>query len=214
MPSTPAPTLDVERALLDRGAASVAGMDEVGRGAIAGPVTLGVVVVSASTPPAPEGIRDSKELTARARERLVPAITTWAMDWAVGHASAEEVDEVGIMAAMRRAGLRALRSLRELPGVILLDGPHDYLTRGRDDGSESRAGLPPVLTQAGADRTCASVSAASVIAKVTRDRVMADLAEQYPDFGWQRNRGYGSPEHRAALAACGPSPMHRRSFGR
>jgi len=122
------PTLRHERALLRSGHLLVAGMDEVGRGALAGPVTVGVVVVHAGVRTAPSGVRDSKLLTPAARQALVPRLRRWAPAYAVGHAEPDEIDRYGIIAALRLAGRRALAQLPELPGCVLLDGSHDWLT--------------------------------------------------------------------------------------
>lgn len=123
-----APTLREERRLLRSGHLLVAGMDEVGRGALAGPVSVGVVVVDASIRTAPSGVRDSKLLTPAAREALVPRLRRWAVDSAVGHAEPEEIDRHGIIAALRLAGRRALAQLTQPPGCVLLDGSHDWLS--------------------------------------------------------------------------------------
>ncbi|MFP5345641.1 MAG: ribonuclease HII [Actinomycetes bacterium] len=127
------PTLREERRLLREGHLLVAGMDEVGRGALAGPVTVGVVVVDGRTRSAPPGLRDSKLLTAAAREVLAPPLRRWAAAWAVGHAQPEEVDELGIICALRLAGRRALVQLGHAPGILLLDGNHDWLTTAPPD---------------------------------------------------------------------------------
>jgi ribonuclease HII len=203
------PQLRRERRILRSGAFAVGGVDEVGRGAIAGPVTVGIVIVQAHTPTAPQGTRDSKLMSASTRERLAPQIRSWAADWAVGDATAAEIDDVGIIAAMMRALQRAYRHLRIRPDVIILDGHHDFAS----SALAALGGAPPsVVTYAGADRTCSSVAAASVLAKTHRDAAMIRLAEQYPGFGWDRNVGYGSREHRQALAQRGPTSHHRRSF--
>lgn len=123
-----APTLRFERTLLRGGVRHLAACDEVGRGALCGPVTIGVVVISETTRTAPQGVRDSKLLTPEARQRLVPKIQRWAACWAVGHATPAEIDELGIIAALRLAGHRALGQLSIAPDRVLLDGNHDYLT--------------------------------------------------------------------------------------
>ena len=122
------PTLQIERALLDSGASLVVGMDEVGRGAFGGPVTVGACAVDVHTSPPPAGLRDSKLLTAVAREKLLSPVTSWSVAIAVGDASAQEIDEHGIIGALRIAGMRALARLAVSPDVILLDGSHDWLT--------------------------------------------------------------------------------------
>jgi ribonuclease HII len=216
------PHLRHERALLRAGARLVAGMDEVGRGSLAGPVSVGVVVVDAATRSAPHGVADSKLLTPAAREALVPALSRWGRARAVGHASAAEIDEVGIVAALRLAGTRALAAVVAVVGpldAVLLDGSHDWLTapavlfEALDEaaGAEAAPG-PRVHLRVKADRTCASVAAASVLAKCERDALMVALAGDHPAYLWEQNKGYASPEHVAALAAHGPCVLHRRSW--
>lgn len=203
MPSR-SPTLRRERRLLREGAGTVAGIDEVGRGALAGPVTIGLVVVDSATPTVPRGVADSKLVTAATRDRLVPAIRSWAVAWALGEASAQEIDEIGIIAGLRRAALRALAQLESIPDAVILDGRHDYV--GPLSGSTR------VVTRVGADIDCSSVAAASILAKEHRDTKMRSLARTYPGYGWERNVGYGSIEHREAIARLGPTDLHRRSF--
>jgi ribonuclease HII len=208
------PDFTVERSVLEdhhlvgNDMSYVAGMDEVGRGAIAGPVMVGVVVVSAAMithGDFPLGLADSKLLTQRRREQLVEPVKTWCVSSAVGSAEAQDVDDYGIIAALRLAGERALASLAVSPDVIILDGPHNWLGSGRDD-------IAPVVTVAKADQRCASVAAASVVAKVERDHVMTNLHEQFPQYGWASNKGYGSAAHRLAIASDGATSLHRRSW--
>ena len=212
-----APTVRVEHGLLKEGHATVAGIDEVGRGALAGPVSVGVVIFDATIRSALPGVRDSKDLTPNARKALVPKIHAWAVEWAVGHASPAEIDEFGIIGALRIAGHRALLSLSTQPSVVLLDGSHNWLTPPEQVSFiELAAGLldtvPPVVTKVKADQLCASVSAASVLAKVERDEHMIGLSRQYEHFGWQDNKGYASPVHIEALGQHGPCVEHRRSW--
>ncbi len=212
-----APTLRVERRLLRAGAGRLAGMDEVGRGSPAGPVHVGVVVVDAATPPAPAGVRDSKLVAPALREALVPRIEAWAVACAVGSAGAPEVDALGVTGALRLAGRRALALLAVPPDLVLLDGGHDWLTAPTQppeppDGDGPGAAPPvdvSVVTKVRADLTCASVAAASVLAKVARDAVMTGLAIDFPAYGWEANKGYGTADHLEALARLGPTPHHR-----
>lgn len=217
------PTLRQERALLTNGARLVAGMDEVGRGALAGPVSVGVVVVDAATRTAPQGLTDSKLLTPAAREAMVPQLQRWGVAWAVGHAGPAEIDAHGIVAALRLAGRRALAQVRRTCGdvdVVLLDGSHDWLSRGDVDLFEAAAldpmgpdaPEPGVRTLVKADLQCSSVAAASVLAKVERDGLLVRLARQYPAFAWDQNKGYSAPAHLDALRRHGPTPQHRRSW--
>ncbi|WP_421740783.1 ribonuclease HII [Cellulomonas sp.] len=218
-PRTP-PHLRHERVLLRDGARLLAGMDEVGRGSLAGPVSVGVVVVDAGTRSAPKGVADSKLLAPAARTRLLPALSRWGLARAVGHASAAEIDEIGIIAALRLAGTRALATITLTVGpvdVVLLDGSHDWLSRPAQQDlfsldDEPEVPGPRVHMLVKADRTCASVAAASVLAKCERDAMMVDLSAQHPAYRWDENKGYASPEHMAALRELGPSELHRRSW--
>ena len=223
------PSLRVERSLQRAGYPLLAGMDEVGRGALAGPVTVGVVVIDEVCRSAPQGVRDSKLLTPIARTRMVPRIERWARAYAVGHASAEEIDRIGIIAALRLAGVRALAALPVVPDLVVLDGNHDWLTAPErvgllafadedaepvdpDAGGMPVPRTPPVTTMIKAYLRCSSVAAASVLAKVTRDALMVALAGEHPAYGWEVNKGYAAPEHRDALRRVGPSPLHRMSW--
>lgn len=209
------PSLRVERTLQREGYPVLVGMDEVGRGALAGPVTVGVVAIDGTCRSAPAGVRDSKLLAPAARERLVPRIRRWCLGHGVGHASPAEIDAVGIMTALRLAGERALAQLALRPDLVLLDGNHDWLT---DPGREGLFALddddppPPVRTMIKADLRCSSVAAASVLAKVTRDALMVELAPAHAAYRWDQNKGYAAPEHLDALRALGPSDHHRRSW--
>ena len=215
--SSPSPTLRAERALLRSAATRLAGVDEVGRGAPAGPASCGVVVIDAGVGRAPLGLKDSKLLSAQTREGLVASIERWALDSAVGHASAEEVDALGLTAALRLAGHRALSALSVPVDLVLLDGSFDWLSRPEQPsllggGEHDELELPPVVTRVKADLGCASVAAASVLAKVARDAIMAELSEQYPGYGWESNKGYGSAGHIEAIRRMGLTPEHRKSW--
>jgi ribonuclease HII len=204
------PTLELESELHASGARFVIGCDEVGRGAIAGPVAVGLCVVDVSVGPHPKGLRDSKMLTEKRREELAPLAAGWALYSAVGLATADEVDEVGIMVSLGLAGKRALAQLHELgasitESVLLLDGSFDWLTPVLKSPLRVR-------TRIKADRDCASVAAASVVAKVHRDRLMINYDAQYPGYGWTGNKGYGSSEHFAAIERQGPSVLHRKTW--
>ncbi|HZY01015.1 MAG TPA: ribonuclease HII [Dermatophilaceae bacterium] len=210
------PSLRLERELQRGGHRLVAGMDEVGRGALAGPVSVGVVVIDEVCRSAPVGVKDSKLLSHQVRERLVPKIQGWATAYAVGHASPGEIDRYGIMVALRFAGTRALAALSVIPDLIILDGDYDWLT---EPGRVGLLGLlqdglhcVPVRTMVKADMFCSSVAAASVLAKVERDAMMVALAAEVPGYAWELNKGYSAPEHVAALESRGPSVFHRRSW--
>ncbi|MFN8077012.1 MAG: ribonuclease HII [Kineosporiaceae bacterium] len=219
------PTLREERRLLRSGHHLVAGMDEVGRGALAGPVSVGIVVVDLDTRTAPAGVRDSKLLTPAARESLVPALARWGVARAVGHAGPDEIDACGILGALRLAANRALQALAVMPACLLLDGSHDWFTPPRPaepdlldllDAVGPEPSPPPtgptVVTKVKADRSCAAVAAASVLAKVERDRMMVELARAHPGYGWEANKGYSAPDHVEALSRLGPCVQHRRSW--
>ena len=179
----------------------MAGVDEAGRGPWAGPVVAAAVVFATGNPPPPLGamITDSKLLRAERRAALQPAILACA-DVAVGIASVAEIDSMNILQATLLAMRRAVVRLRHLPDLALVDG-------------NQAPCLPcPVRTVVGGDRLSLSIAAASIVAKVTRDRLMARLALDHPGYGWERNAGYGTAEHRAGLARLGPTAHHRRSF--
>jgi ribonuclease HII len=217
---TKKPSLRVERALQRDGHRVLAGMDEVGRGALAGPVSVGVVVIDEGCRSAPPGVKDSKLLTPLARGRMVRPIQRWARAYAVGHASPAEIDEIGIMGGLRLAGLRALATITAagiVPDLVILDGNHDWLTPPDELGllafaHEGAPSVPPVTTMIKADLKCSSVAAASVLAKVERDTLMISLDAEHPVYGWAVNKGYAAPEHMLALEAHGPCVQHRRSW--
>lgn len=204
------PTLEFELALHAEGARFVIGCDEVGRGAIAGPVGVGLCVIDREVGLHPTGLRDSKMLSEKKRELLAPLAAGWALFSAVGLASAEEVDTLGIMKSLGLAGKRALLQLHEAgasitESILLLDGSFDWLTPVLSTPLRVR-------TRVKADRDCASVAAASVVAKVHRDRIMIEADASYPGYGWVGNKGYGSADHYAAIDALGPSALHRKTW--
>ncbi len=198
MPVVP-PTHSVERSLRRAGAEVVVGLDEVGRGSWAGPVTVGAAVTGLRKPP--EGLTDSKLLTERRRDALAPLLADWVTAYALGHASALECDELGMTAALRLAAVRALEALPVRPDAVILDGKHDYL-----------GGPWRVRTVIKGDQSCICVSAASVLAKVHRDGLMAEIGEAHLAYGFAENAGYPSPVHRAALEEFGPTEHHRLSW--
>jgi ribonuclease HII len=214
------PTLDFENNLFSRGAKLIAGMDEVGRGCLAGPVSVGVAVISIENINPPENLADSKLLTHEQREELLPLVKTWVKDFAVGHASNNEIDEIGLTRALRRAGRRALVQLVTKPDHLILDGKHNWLMPEKetqnmfeqefDDGSLS-VDLK-IITQIKADLTCASVAAASIVAKTTRDQMMAELSKEFPNYFWAENKGYAAPEHLEAIKSFGATKYHRVSW--
>ncbi len=204
------PTLRHERALLREGARLVIGMDEVGRGAIAGPVAVGLGIVDLATGTAPVGLKDSKLLPEPKREELQPKVARWVRHGAVGMASNERIERIGIIAALGLAARRAIDAVRDqgvdLTGaVVLLDGSHDWLSPAIDRAL-------PVVMRVKADRTCAAVAAASVLAKVHRDRLMIANDAVHPGYLWTSNKGYASAEHYAGIERVGASPLHRWSW--
>lgn len=199
-------SLRLERSLLREAGprAVLAAIDEVGRGALAGPVAVGVVLIESGCAPAPAGTRDSKDCPAEERSALAPRIRAWARHSCVGMATSTEIDEHGIIGALALAAVRALNSIAVTPDVVLLDGTHDWLSRVSPRGR--------VVTRIRADSSCAAVAAASIIAKVARDAHMTRISTLHPDYCWDSNKGYAAPDHLAALAERGPSPVHRLSW--
>jgi ribonuclease HII len=190
---------EIERDLAAAGIGCVAGVDEVGRGAWAGPVTVCAVVVRAGFPAPPDGLTDSKRLTPRRRAAIAAELPDWVEAFAIGETGPAEIDAAGMTAALRRAAVSALAQLAARPDAVLLDGAHDYIGRPW-----------PVRCAVRADLRSVSVAAASVLAKVHRDRFMATLGHE--EFGFGENAGYPSPVHLRALAALGPTPHHRLSW--
>ena len=269
------PTLDLERILAAQGYDLIAGFDEVGRGALAGPVMVGCAAIWArDLEPldgddavelsgrtylgVPDGVADSKMLTEHRREAIFAELRDWCAAYAVGQASNTEIDEWGITYALGVAALRALsqverelglrlgggltakkaageivegrpgdsvgesigncgESVRALPKVAgILDGPSDYITKALNTFDAPDVPIPAdITTKVKGDQHCATVATAAVIAKVTRDRLMVDLAQSNPRYAayeWAHNKGYGSAAHRAAIAEHGPTPLHRVSW--
>jgi len=195
-----APTLALERDLWGSGHDTVVGVDEVGRGAWAGPISVGAAVLPRHR--RVYGVRDSKMLTEAERERLYDRVASWCRAWAVGHASQAECDVLGMSEAQRLAARRAIDGLGLEPDHVLIDGRWDFVGRG-----------PATTTRiVKGDASCLSIAAASVLAKVTRDRLMRDEARHYPGYDFELNKGYPCPRHKAALKAWGPTSIHRRSW--
>jgi len=220
-------SLDLELEVASSGVLVVAGVDEAGRGAWAGPLAVGVAVVRAKRLlgglGAPDGLGDSKALSESRREEIFPLVASWCDAWAVGYAEAPECDQLGMTRASSLAAWRALASLPPSlrPDVVLLDGGLDYVTP-RTDGEERDRGLVPchacgpgrplVRNVVKGDSSCASIAAASVLAKVSRDRLMRAYARSYPDMGFEKHKGYPTSTHREAVALTGMTPLHRRSW--
>lgn len=192
------PGLSIERALWDAGHEVVVGIDEVGRGSWAGPLTIGAAVL----PPdrRVNKVRDSKALTEREREALFDRITQWCVAWSVGHASQIECDTLGMSAAQRLAARRAIEGLGVAPQQVLIDGNWDFV-----GGGNTRRIVR-------GDATCLSISAASILAKVSRDRIMRAESEHFPGYDFDSNKGYPCPRHKQALRGMGPTSIHRRTW--
>ena len=191
--------LDYEERFWSRGLSRIAGVDEVGRGPLAGPVVAGAVILSPGV--SIVGAKDSKALSPKRREALAGEILSCASAVSLGAASVREIDRLNILTGTRLAMERALRGLPVHPEHVVVDGlpvsglPWDHEAVVKGDGLVH------------------SISCASIVAKVVRDRLMVRLSRRYPGYGWERNMGYGTEEHRAALDRLGPTPHHRLSFG-
>ena len=192
------PDFSFEAALLAQDLSCIAGVDEVGRGPLAGPVTAAAVVLDPAR--LPEGLNDSKALSPKRREGLLQAIIDSAAV-SVAHASVEEIDSLNILRASHLAMERAVAGLPRQPDPVLIDG--NLIPRGLQ--------LPATAIVKG-DARSLSIAAASIVAKITRDKIMWDLAQQFPGYGWETNAGYPSKSHRLALQDLGLTPHHRRSF--
>ena len=191
-----APTLASEKELWAEGHSVVVGLDEVGRGSWAGPLVIGAAVVPQDR--RVYKLRDSKMLTESERESMFGRVAEWCDAWSLGIVTHQECDELGMSAALRLAASRAIASLDVVPDRVLLDGSHDFVG----------GGITKTIVKG--DATCVSIAAASILAKVSRDRMMRAEAENFPAYDFHRNKGY--PRHRMALAALGPTTIHRRSW--
>lgn len=176
----------------------ICGTDEAGRGPLAGPVAAGACILPEGY--VPEGLDDSKKLTEKKREALYAQITENALAWGIGLASAAEIDEINILNASLLAMRRAIAAMGATPDLVLVDGS---INRGFDIRSEAVIG---------GDAKSPSIAAASILAKVTRDRIMAELDGKYPEYGFAQHKGYPTPAHKLAVYEFGPCPEHRRSF--
>ncbi len=188
----------LERARWEEGHDVVVGVDEVGRGAWAGPISVGAAVLPRDR--RVYRVRDSKMLTEEERERLFDRIASWCRAWAVGHATQIECDTLGMTAAQRLAARRAIDGLGLVPDHVLVDGRWDFVGGGSTQGIVK------------GDATCLSIAAASVLAKLTRDRLMRAEAEHFPAYDFDLNKGYPCPRHKIALKAWGPTTIHRRTW--
>ncbi|OWU86045.1 ribonuclease HII [Oceanicola sp. 22II-s10i] len=192
------PDFSFEQIAMSKGMVRIAGVDEVGRGPVAGPVTAAAVVLDAAR--IPEGLNDSKKLTEKRRRALAEELHAVA-EVSIAHASVEEIDAINILRASHLAMCRAVAGLATPPCHLLIDGnmiPRDLT-------------LPAEAVIKG-DARSLSIAAASIVAKVARDAIMCDLAQHHPGYGWETNAGYPSKSHKAALLDLGITPHHRRSF--
>lgn len=193
-----APDFTLEQSAFDAGNLAVAGVDEVGRGPLCGPVTAAAVILDPLN--IPEGLNDSKKLTAKRREVLYDALMQCAQV-SIAHATVEEIDEINILRASHLAMERAVAGLQQTPDHVLIDG--NMIPRGLT--------IPATAVIKG-DAKSLSIAAASIMAKTCRDRLMVDLSQQYPGYGWEKNAGYPTAVHLKALQELGVTPHHRRSF--
>lgn len=194
-----APSLILERELWATGHEVVVGVDEVGRGAWAGPLTVGAAVLPQDR--RVYKVRDSKMLTELERERMFDRVAEWCRAWSVGHATQQECDELGMTAAQKLAAARAIDGLGlGEPHKILVDGHWDFVGRGTTQRIIK------------GDATCLSIAAASILAKVTRDRLMREEGPHFPGYDFELNKGYPCPRHKSALRAYGPTSIHRRTW--
>ena len=195
-----APTRSIERDLWAAGHDVVVGIDEVGRGSWAGPLMVGAAVLPKNR--RVNGVRDSKLLTEAGREAIFDRVAGWCDAWAVGGASHQECDELGMAAAQRLAAVRALDALGVTADAAVVDGKWNFVSPH----------VGHVEMRIKADAVCLSVAAASILAKVTRDRIMREQSANYPHWHFDTNKGYPCPLHKTALQGYGPSAIHRRSW--
>ena len=188
----------IENQIYDSGVSPLCGVDEAGRGPLAGPVCAAAVILPRGL--VIEGLNDSKKLSGKRREALYDEITARALAYGIAFASVEEIEEKNILGATFLAMNRAIEQLSIRPALALIDG-----NRSKGIAVDARCVI-------GGDGKCADIAAASILAKVTRDRYMLKLSEEYPQYGFEKHKGYGTAEHYAAIRAYGPSPIHRMSF--
>ena len=199
------PTIQLEKSIYkENGLATIAGLDEAGRGALAGPVVAAAVILPLDQPQRLQQlheVNDSKQLTAKTRERLFSLITTNVLSYGIGSSSAENIDDMGIIPATKEAMLQALAQLNPQAGYLLIDG-------------RIRLKMTPIPQQSiiRGDSKSLSIAAASILAKVTRDRIMVELDGRYPEYGFAKHKGYGTEFHRQVIAKSGPTAQHRFSF--
>lgn len=190
---------EIEKKLYSTGLKYIAGIDEAGRGPLAGPVVVGIAIMKPDS--FIEGVNDSKKISEKKRELLYEQITSEAIDWAVGIVDQREIDEINILNATKKALHMAISNLKIKPDRILVDALEHIDTYGI-----------PYTSIIKGDALVYSISAASIIAKVTRDRIMREYDEIYPEYGFAKHKGYGTAKHIQAIKTYGPCPIHRKSF--
>ena len=190
---------EIEKGFFNRGIHFIAGIDEAGRGPLAGPVVVASVILEPNS--MIEGINDSKKISENKREKLYDIITKEAISYGVGIVTQDEIDEINILQATKKGLTMAIQQMETKPNLILVDALNGIDTLGI-----------PYQSIIKGDAKCYSISAASIIAKVTRDRIMREWDKVYPEYGFASHKGYGTAKHIAAIKEYGPCPLHRRSF--
>ena len=190
---------EIEKELFDRGVKYIAGIDEAGRGPLAGPVVVASVILEPDS--MIEGVNDSKKISENKREKLYEIITQQAISYGVGIVYQDEIDEINILQATKKGLTMAIKQMEIKPNIIMVDALNEIDTLGI-----------PYKSIIKGDAKCYSISAASIIAKVTRDRIMREWDKVYPQYGFAAHKGYGTAKHIAAIKEYGPCPIHRRSF--
>lgn len=190
---------EIEKEFFDKGIKYIAGIDEAGRGPLAGPVVVGAVILKPDS--MIEGVNDSKKISENKREKIYETIINEAISYGVGIVYPEEIDEINILQATKKGLTMAIKQMEQKPNIIMVDALTGIDTLGI-----------PYKSIIKGDAKCYSISAASIIAKVTRDRIMREWDKVYPEYGFAAHKGYGTAKHIAALKEYGPCPIHRRSF--
>ena len=190
---------EIEKEFFDKGVKCIAGIDEAGRGPLAGPVVVASVILPEDS--MIEGVNDSKKVSENKREKLYEIITNEAISYGVGIIYPEEIDEINILQATKKGVTMAIKQMEQKPNIIMVDALTGIDTLGI-----------PYKSIIKGDAKCYSIAAASIIAKVTRDRIMREWDKVYPEYGFAAHKGYGTAKHIAALKEYGPCPIHRRSF--
>lgn len=189
----------IDKEFFEKGVKYIAGIDEAGRGPLAGPVVVACVILPENS--MIEGVNDSKKVSESKREKLYDLITQEAISYGIGIIYQEEIDEINILQATKKAVTKAIKQMKIKPNIIMVDALNGIDTMGI-----------PYKSIIKGDAKCYSIAAASIIAKVTRDRIMREWDKVYPEYGFASHKGYGTAKHIAAIKEFGPCPIHRRSF--